>query len=162
MAIGPCCHQFLPPIGNVPVGQHPFIVRLLRAVFNEGPPRKKLVPEWNLLLVLDCLKKYPFEPFKDASLRHLTWKTCFLLAITTFRRCSDLQSLRLGEQLVNVQKKGVTFVRTGLSKQDRPNHTDRIIFIPSLPKTNFCKYGFHVGVRNTVKKCAYIYYTNFV
>ena len=52
----------LPPIGNLPVGQHPFIVRLLRAVFNERPLLKKLVPEWNLLLVLDCLNKSPFEP----------------------------------------------------------------------------------------------------
>lgn len=80
------------------------------------------------------MKKAPFEPLKDASLRYLTWKVCFLLAITTFRRCSDLQSLRLGENYVNVQKKGLTFIRTGLSKQDRPNHSDRNIFIPALPK----------------------------
>ncbi len=56
-----------------------------------------------------------------------------MLAITTFRRCSDLQSLQLGEGFVNVQKKGVTFIRTGLSKQSRPSHTDTNIFIPSLP-----------------------------
>jgi hypothetical protein len=123
----------LAPVENIPVGQHPFIIRLLRAVFNERPPIKKLVPEWNLLIVLDCLKKSPFEPLKSATLRYLTWKVCFLLAITSFRRCSDLQSLTLGEQLVNVQKKGVTFIRTGLSKQDRPGHSDRTIFVPSLP-----------------------------
>lgn len=125
--------SILAPVDNTPIGRHPFIIRLLRAIFNERPPLKKLVPEWNLLFVLDSLKKAPFEPLKDVSLRYLTWKVCFLLAITTFRRCSDLQSLQLGENHVNVQKKGVTFIRTGLSKQDRPNHSDRNIFIPALP-----------------------------
>lgn len=124
----------LAPVDDIPVGKHPFIIRLLRAVFNERPPVKKLVPEWNLLLVLDCLKEAPFEPLKRASLRNLTWKVCFLLAITSFKRCSDLQSIKLGEQMVNVQRKGVTFIRTGLSKQDRPGHSDRTIFVPSLPE----------------------------
>ena len=124
----------LAPVENVPVGQHPFIIRLLREVFNERPPCKSLVPEWDLLLVLECLKRDPFEPLKVASLQHLTWKTCFLLAITTFRRCSDLQSLQLGEGFVNVQKKGITFIRPGLSKQSRPSHIDRNIFVPALPE----------------------------
>ena len=66
-------------------------------------------------------------------MRHLTWKVCFLLAITTFRRCSDLQSLTLGEDHVNIQRQGVTYIRTGLSKQDRPSHSDRKIFVPALP-----------------------------
>ena len=123
----------LAPVDKTPIGQHPFIIRLLRGVFNERPPVKKLVPEWNLLLVLESLKEAPFEPLKDASLRHLTWKVCFLLAITTFRRCSDLQSLTLGEDHVNIQRQGVTFIRTGLSKQDRPSHSDRKIFVPALP-----------------------------
>lgn len=122
----------LAPVGNIPVGQHPFVIRLLRAVFNERPPKKKLVPEWNLLFVLERLKKEPFEPLREASLKWLTWKTCFLLAITSYRRCSDLQSLQLGEGSVNVQKQGITFIRTGLSKQDRPSHMDRKIFIPAL------------------------------
>ncbi|CAC5396319.1 unnamed protein product [Mytilus coruscus] len=47
------------------------------------------------------------------------------------RRCSDLQSLCIGEESIVVQKKGVTFVRHGLSKQDRPKHFGSKIFIPS-------------------------------
>jgi hypothetical protein len=123
----------LAPVENIPIGQHPFIIRLLKAVFNERPPIKKLVPEWNLLFILGCLEKAPFEPLRDVPLKYLTWKTCFLLAITTFRRCSDLQSLQLGEGSVNVQKHGLTFIRPGLSKQDRPNHCGKNIFVPALP-----------------------------
>jgi hypothetical protein len=36
-------------------------------------------------------------------------ETALLIAITSFRRCSDLQALCIGEESVVVQKKGVTF-----------------------------------------------------
>ena len=74
-------------------------------MFNSRPPVRKLLPEWDLSLVLDMLKKEPFEPIKFVSLKYITWKTVFLIAITTFRRCDHLQSLRIGEGSVNVQKK---------------------------------------------------------
>ena len=123
----------LPHVGKFPVGQHPYVIRLLKGVFNGRPPTKKLVPEWDLPLVLGCLKKAPFEPLREAPLKYLTWKTCFLVAVTSFRRCSDFQSLKLGEGSVNVQKKGIIFIRHGLSKQDRAGHTPTTIFIPSFP-----------------------------
>lgn len=68
---------------------------------------------------------------KHAHLKYVTWKTAFLIAITSFRRCSDPQALCIGEESVVVQKKGVTFVRHGLAKQDRPTHFGSKIFIPS-------------------------------
>ncbi|XP_060558442.1 uncharacterized protein LOC132718738 isoform X2 [Ruditapes philippinarum] len=37
-----------------------------------------------------ALTETPFEPLRKASLKHLTWKTSFLIAVTSFRRCSDL------------------------------------------------------------------------
>ena len=47
----------LPPIENVQVGQHPYIIRLLKGVFNIKPPKHKLVPDWGLPLVLQMLKQ---------------------------------------------------------------------------------------------------------
>ncbi|XP_063427248.1 uncharacterized protein LOC134710781 [Mytilus trossulus] len=125
----------LPPVDKTPVGQHPYIIRLLRGVFNSRPPERKLLPEWDLPLVLDMFKKPPFTPMRLASLKHLTWKTAFLIAITTFRRCSDLQALKLGEGSVNIQEKGVTFLRHGLAKQDRAYHDNSKIFIPAFPES---------------------------
>lgn len=78
-------------------------------------------------------KNPPFTPIKLISLKYLTYKTVFLVAITTFRRCSDLQALRLGEGSVNIQEKGITFLRHGLSKQDRAGHDNSKILVPSLP-----------------------------
>ena len=66
-----------------------------------------------------------------AHLKYVTWKTTFLIAITSFRRCSDLQAICIDEESVVVQKKGVTFIRHGLAKQDRPTHFGSKIFIPS-------------------------------
>ena len=123
--------SILLPVDNVPVGQHPYIIRLLKGVFNSRPPLVRLVPEWDLPKILDMLQKSPFEPMPHASLKFVTYKTTFLLAITTFRRCSDLQALRLGEGWVSVQDKGITFVRQGLAKQDRPSHFGSKIFVPS-------------------------------
>lgn len=122
----------LSPIDKTPVGQHPYIIRLLRGVFNSRPPERKLLPEWDLPLVLDMFKKPPFAPMKFTSLKYITWKTAFLVAITTFRRCSDLQSLKIGEGSVNIQEKGITFIRHGLAKQDRPGHDNSKIVVPSF------------------------------
>ena len=120
------------PIDNIPIGQHPYIIRLLKGVFNSRPPKVKLVPEWSLPKVLKMLQCSSFEPLKKASLKHVTLKTIFLVAITTFRRCADIQALRLGEGFVQVQSRGVTFMRQGLSKQDRPDHFSSKIFVPSF------------------------------
>lgn len=122
----------LPPIGNVPVGQHPYIIRLLKGVFNLRPPVAKLLPEWDLPKVLKAIQKYPFEPMSKTSLKYVTYKAVFLTAITTFRRCSDLQALKLGEGMVSVQADGITFQRQGLAKQDRPGHTPVSIFVPAF------------------------------
>ena len=122
----------LPPVNNIPVGQHPHIVRLIKGIFNSRPPTTKLLPEWELPLVLDLLKRPPFEPLSLAPLKYLTWKSLFLVAITTFRRASDIQALKLGSGNVSVQKRGITFIRQGLSKSDRQNHVNNKIFVPSF------------------------------
>ena len=126
----------LPNVDNVPVGQHPHIIRLLKGVFNSRPPKVRLLPEWDLQLVLNMLQKEPFEPLSKASLKITTFKTIFLMAISTFRRCGDLQSLRPGEGSVCVQKKGVTFIRHGLAKQDRVNHFGSKIFVPAFAENH--------------------------
>ena len=66
----------------------------------------------------------------ECSSELFTWKTCFLLAVTTYTRCSDIQSLQLGDG--SVQRKGVIFVRFGLSKQDRPNNLGNYIIVSVL------------------------------
>jgi hypothetical protein len=48
------------------------------------------MPDWNLSLVLDALRRAPFGPLGEAILKHLTLKTVFLLALASGRRRSEL------------------------------------------------------------------------
>ena len=53
--------------------------------FTEHPP-------WNLSLVLHQLKTAPFEPFKAALLKHLTFITVFLLALCSGIHRSEINT----------------------------------------------------------------------
>jgi hypothetical protein len=147
----------LPAMDGFKVGQHPHIIQILKGVFNQRPPSARLVPEWDLIKVLDALQRKPFEPLNKACLKIISLKTVFLIAITSFRRCGDLQSLKLGEGSVNIQKKGLTFVRHGLAKQDRQSHYGSNIFIPAFPENKKLdpKRTFHYYLKATEKfrKC---------
>jgi len=113
------------------VGQHPGVIRLLRGVFNSRPPRKTLVPEWDLRLVLRALKKGPFEPMASAHPKCITYKLAFLLAITTARRVSDLSHLAIGSHC-RVHVDAITFMPTALAKADDPSHFMEPIVVPAF------------------------------
>lgn len=48
--------SILGPINNVPVGQHPNIIRLWKGIINSITPVVKLLPELELPKVLDVAK----------------------------------------------------------------------------------------------------------
>ena len=66
---------------------------LLRSFRVEAPIRSVTPPAWNLLTVLEFLKSPIFEPLRQASLRELTRKTLFLIALASAKRVSELQAL---------------------------------------------------------------------
>ena len=51
--------------------------------------RPKCIPSWNLSLVFHQLTKASFEPLKEASLKHLTLKTVFILALCSGKRRTE-------------------------------------------------------------------------
>ena len=58
--------------------------------------RPRLTPvllQWDLGIFLEALSKPPYEPLREASLKHLTLKTVFLLAMASAGRRSELQAL---------------------------------------------------------------------
>ena len=70
-------------IGNdtIQFGKDENLTRLLDSFHRDKPKGRRGVPVWNLSLVLYQLTKAPFEPMRKASLKHLTFKTVFLLAL---------------------------------------------------------------------------------
>lgn len=71
----------------------PELCSLLRSFSLERPPERKILPQWDLSLVLQCLLKDPFEPIQSVTLKHLTFKTVFLTALATGKRRSELHAM---------------------------------------------------------------------
>ena len=68
------------------------LTRLLDSFHRDKPKGKRGIPSWNLSLVLHQLTKAPFEPMRQASLKHLTFKTVFLLPLGSGKRRSEIHA----------------------------------------------------------------------
>ena len=81
-------------LGNaiVNVSKDDNLTRLLDSFHRDRPKGRRGIPSWNLSLVLHQLTKAPFEPLREASLKHLTFKTVFLLALGSGKRRSEIHA----------------------------------------------------------------------
>ena len=79
-------------LGNSPINisKDKNLTRLLDSFHRDKPKGKRGIPSWNLSLVLHQLTKAPFEPIKEASLKHLTFKTVFLLTLGSGKRRNEI------------------------------------------------------------------------
>ena len=81
-------------LGNttVNISKDDNLTRLLDSFHRDRPKGRRGIPSWNLSLVLHQLTKAPFEPLKEASMKHLTFKTVFLLALGSGKRRSEIHA----------------------------------------------------------------------
>ncbi|XP_071969993.1 uncharacterized protein [Engystomops pustulosus] len=79
------------------LADHRWIKRFVKATVRIRPSVKPSVAPWDLSLVLNFLTGPQFEPIESVSLRNLTLKTAFLIAITTARRIGEIQALSINE-----------------------------------------------------------------
>ena len=79
-------------LGNSPinVSRDENLTRLLDSFHRDSPKGQRGMPSWNLSLVLHQLTKAPFEPIKESSLKHVTFKTIFLLALRSGKRRNEI------------------------------------------------------------------------
>ena len=108
--------------------------KLLRGMFIQRPPLKKLVPSWDLGQVLKSLALPPYEPLAKASLLDLSIKTTFLIATATARRRSELHAMSIADGHIRWDLNGVRLVphQGFLTKNQSPSFQPSDIFIPDI------------------------------
>jgi len=124
-------------VGNNTLVDNAVIRELIKSFFQQKPPADKYIPTWNLALVLDALRKPPFEPLDSISLANLAVKTLFLIALSSGRRRSELHAMVVrGTALTyNNQAFHIQFDRKFISKTTKMNSKpDLQIVIPCLPQ----------------------------
>ena len=65
-----------------------------------------VLPQWDLDIILEALSKPPYVPLREASHKHLTLKTVFLLAMASAGRHSELQALVFDPHYIQIKHKG--------------------------------------------------------
>ena len=81
-------------LGNSPinVSKDENLPHLLDSFHRDRPKGRRGIPSWNFSLVLHQLTKAPFEPLKEASLKHFTFKTLFLLVQGSGKHRSEIHA----------------------------------------------------------------------
>ena len=108
----------LPPIDGFMVGKHPLIKRQLKGIFNFRPPKQTLFPSWSVKSVLDTIKQW--YPIAKLSMQMLTYKTAFLIAISSSKRVSSLSLLSIKRGYLEVGEDKIVLLPIGLEKHSRP------------------------------------------
>ncbi len=111
---------------------------VLRSMELERPKTLSPVPQWNLPLVLDVLSRHPFEPIINCSLKFLTYKTVFLIALASGRRRSEIHALSADDACVSfTHDESAVELHTFpgfLAKNQLPSVAHTSLHIPSLPR----------------------------
>ncbi len=88
-ALSSCTYR----IEGVRVGIHTLVSAWVRGHKICHHPVKLRVPPWDLQAVLVALREERFEPLRQVDMEHLTYKTLFLVALSSMWRISELHAL---------------------------------------------------------------------
>ena len=119
---------------ETPLQQDRFVKNFFKSLTRSKPTKVRACPSWDLSLVLRALTNKPFEPLEESSLKHVTLKTAFLVAIASARRVSDLQALSIREPFPTVFDDRI-ILRTDpsfLPKVASTFHRTQDIILPTL------------------------------
>ncbi|XP_058024732.1 uncharacterized protein LOC131191046 [Ahaetulla prasina] len=140
----------------ISLSKEPLIQQFFRGANNVNPPVVHRFPSWRLNAVLNALTKTPFEPLRDSSLRFLSLKVSFLIAITSARRISELSALSVRQDLCTffndrvVLRLDPTFV----PKVNSQFHRAQDIVLPNFcpnPRHHLEKVWHTLDVRRALK-----------
>ena len=105
-----CIGSVLNRTGRAKVVLHRTISDMIASMELQRPRTTPVLPQWDLDVVLEALSKPPYEPLREASFKHLTLKTVFLLAMASAGRRSELHALRFDKNYIYFKPKGAWYV----------------------------------------------------
>lgn len=113
---------------------HNFSKRFLKGMLHVYPLLKHHVEPWDLPLVLRCLTKPPFEPVATCKLRLFSWKTLFLVVITSTWRVGELAALDIRPPFLTFLPHAVCLSTnmTFLSEVVSEFHINSVITLPDF------------------------------
>ncbi len=112
--------SILQPHKDKTAGSHTIIRKLMRHMFLERPPSRKVYTPWDVQILLEFLASW--SPASTLTLKQLSFKTACLVALATAKRCADLALLHVSSSHMLLGKKNITFFPTFGSKTDRESH----------------------------------------
>ena len=132
-----CIGSVLNRTGRAKVVLHRTISDMIASMELQRPRATPVLPQWDLGVVLEALNKPPYEPLREASFKHLTLKTVFLLAMASAGRRSELHALRFDQNYIQFKPKGagvtLYFSPEFMRKNQKPNQVNDPWYIPAIP-----------------------------
>ena len=86
--------------------------------------------------VLTCIKDWGLP--QALTLRRLTWKLAFLVAVFSARRMADLPLLKITNDFLQVSAGSAIFQPAFGAKQDRPGHQNPLVVLRAYDDTRLC------------------------
>ena len=128
-----CLGSVLNRTGTAKVAMHKTISDMIASMELQRPRVTPVLPQWDLGIVLEALSKPPYEPLREASFKHLSLKTVFLLAVASAGRRSELPALRFDQNYIQFKPKGagvtLYFSPEFMRKNQKPNQVNDPWFI---------------------------------
>ena len=132
-----CLASVLNRTGMAAAVQAQTISDMIMSMEFQRPRLTPVLPQWDLSIILETLGKPPYKPLREASLKYLTLKTVFFLAMTSAGGRSKLQAPVFDPQYIQFKPKeaGVTlyFTPEFMQKNQRPDQVNDLWYIPAVP-----------------------------
>ncbi|XP_076459331.1 uncharacterized protein LOC143292702 [Babylonia areolata] len=122
-------------LGGPSFSDDPLLRALVRGASLSHACKSLRIPLWDLFLVLQYLRKAPFEHLAIAPFMLLSMKTLFLISLASGRRCSEVHALSGITQDIAFESDGsisFRFLPEFLAKNQTPSTPSPILFIKPL------------------------------
>ena len=121
--------------GKAKVVLHKTISNFISLMELLRPRVTPVLPQRDLGIVPEAPSKPPYKPLRETSLKHLTLKSVFLLAMASAGRCSELQALRFDQTYMQFKPRGAGFTLyfspEFMRKNQKPNQVFGPWYIPA-------------------------------